>query len=214
MKKWLVYLIGLLIMTLGIVLVIIADLGSAPWDVLHIGLYKQFGLTIGSWSIIVGVFVLSSSAILAKAFPKIGAFLNMLLCGIFIDMYMLIPWLDTPRTIVGQFLMLVIGIILSAYGMAIYISANVGTGPRDSLMLVLMQKTGIKVQWIRLIMEITVLTVGWTLGGPVGIGTIILSVSIGHISGFALPQCQKMTNHLLKKRPIEVPEVRVPSNSL
>ena len=213
MKKWLVYLIGLLIMTLGLVLVIVANLGSAPWDVLHIGLYKQFGLTIGSWSIIVGVFILGSSAILAKAFPKIGAFLNMLLCGIFIDMYMLIPWLDTPETILGQFIMLLIGIILNAYGMAIYISANVGTGPRDSLMLALMQKTGIKVQWIRLIMEVSVLAIGWMLGCPVGIGTVILSLSIGHICGFALPQCQKMTNYLLKK-PIEVMEDRVPSNSL
>ncbi len=213
MKKWLVYLIGLLIMTLGLVLVIVANLGSAPWDVLHIGLYKQFGLTIGSWSIIVGVFILGSSAILAKAFPKIGAFLNMLLCGIFIDMYMLIPWLDTPETILGQFIMLLIGIILNAYGMAIYISANVGTGPRDSLMLALMQKTGIKVQWIRLIMEVSVLAIGWMLGGPVGIATVILSLSIGHICGFALPHCQKMTNYLLKK-PIEVMEDRVPSNSL
>ena len=201
-------------MTLGLVLVIVANLGSAPWDVLHIGLYKQFGLTIGSWSIIVGVFVLISSAFLAKAFPKTGAFLNMLLCGIFIDMYMLIPWLDTPETILGQFIMLTSGIILNAYGMAIYISANVGTGPRDSLMLALMQRTGLKVQWIRLIMEVTVLAVGWMLGGPVGIGTVILSLSIGHIAGFALPQCQKMTNYLLKKRPVEVIEDRVPSKSI
>ncbi|EKN64920.1 YitT family protein [Schinkia azotoformans] len=214
MRKWLVYLIGLLIMTLGLVLVIVANLGSAPWDVLHIGLYKQFGLTIGSWSIIVGVFVLGSSAILSKAIPKIGAFLNMLLCGIFIDMYMLIPWLDTPETMLGQFIMLLIGIILNAYGMAIYISANVGTGPRDSLMLALMQRTGIKVQWVRLIMEVTVLAVGWMLGGPVGIGTVILSLLIGHIAGFALPQCQKMTDYWLKKRPVEVIEDRVPNNSL
>ena len=126
---------------------------------------------------------------------------------------MLLPWLNTPETILGQFVMLSIGIILNAYGMAIYISANVGTGPRDSLMLALMQKTGIKVQWIRLIMEITVLAIGWMLGGPVGIGTVILSLSIGHISGFALPQCQKMANRLLEKRSVEVPKVRVSSNS-
>lgn len=201
-------------MNLGFVLIIRANLGTAPWDVLHIGLYKQFGLTIGSWSIIVGIFILSTSAILAKAFPKLGAFLNMLLCGIFIDMYMLIPWLDTPDTIIGQFIMLAVGIILNGYGMAFYISANLGAGPRDSLMLVLMQITRIKVQWIRLVIEITVLAAGWMLGGPVGIGTVIVSLSIGHISGFALPQCQKIANYLLKEKSVEVPEVKVPSNSL
>lgn len=184
-------------MTFGIVLVIQADLGSAPWDVLNIGLYKAIGLTIGSWSIIVGVFVLSTSAFLAKAFPKLGAFLNMLLCGIFIDMYLLIPWLQTPKTLPGQMMMLISGIIIMAYGMAIYISANVGTGPRDSLMLIIMEKTKIKVQWIRFIMEISVLLVGWMLGGPVGIGTIIFCLTIGYITGFALPQCQKITDSLI-----------------
>lgn len=207
LKKWFVYLVGLLVMTFGIVLVIQADLGSAPWDVLHIGLYKQIGLTIGSWSIMIGIVVLSTSAILAKAFPKLGAFLNMLLCGIFTDIYLLIPWLKTPATLVGQLLMLSGGIILMAYGMAIYISANVGTGPRDSLMLVLMQKTKIKVQWIRFMMEIIVLTAGWLLGGPVGIGTIIVCLTIGHVTGFALPQCQKITNSWVVRKTATMTEV-------
>lgn len=187
-------------MCFGIVLVIRADLGSAPWDVLNIGLNKQLGLTIGSWSIIVGIFVLSTSTILAKAFPKLGAFLNMVLCGVFIDMYMLIPWLKTPGTMLGQLIMLFIGIIFMAYGMALYISANLGTGPRDSLMLVIMQKTKIKVQWIRLAMELTVLTIGWSLGGTVGIGTIIFCLTIGHATGFALPQCQKIVDNWLANR--------------
>lgn len=199
-------------MTFGIVLVIQADLGSAPWDVLHIGLYKQFGLTIGSWTIFVGIIVLSTSAILAKAFPKLGAFLNMLLCGIFIDMYLLIPWLKTPASMVGQFLMLSLGIIFMAYGMAIYVSANVGTGPRDSLMLVIMQITKMKVQWIRFIMEVLVLTVGWMLGGPVGVGTIVFCLTIGHVTGFALPQCQKIINNWIEKRRANI--VTETSNSL
>jgi len=184
-------------MCFGIVLVIRADLGSAPWDVLNIGLNKQFGLTIGSWSIIVGIVVLSASTILAQAFPKLGAFLNMVLCGVFIDMYMLIPWLKTPGTMLGQLIMLIIGIIFMAYGMAIYISANLGTGPRDSLMLVIMKKTKIKVQWIRLAMELIVLTIGWSLGGPVGIGTIVFCLTIGHATGIALPQCQKFVDNWL-----------------
>lgn len=213
MKKWVVYFIGLLVMALGIVLVIRADLGSAPWDVLNIGLYKQFGLTIGTWSIIVGVFVLSASAILGKAFPKIGAFINMFLVGVFMDMYLVIPWLQTPSTWLGQMVMLIIGIIITAYGMAIYISANVGTGPRDSLMLVLMKLTKIKVQWIRLGMEVIVLAIGWFLGGPVGIGTVVFCVMIGHVTGVALPQCQTLTNRWIRQTK-PMPEVKQTSSSL
>lgn len=191
-------------MSLGIVLVIRADLGSAPWDVLHIGLYKQFGLTVGSWSIIVGFIVLGSASLLSKSFPQLGAFLNMLLVGLFIDMYLFLPWLKTPSSLLGQFFMLIIGIILMAYGMSFYISANCGAGPRDSLMLVLMKKTSSKVQWIRFFMEIVVLTVGWILGGPVWIGTIIFCLTIGHVTGIALPQCQTIVNRWMENSPVQV----------
>lgn len=206
MKQWFVYLIGLLIMAFGVVLVIRADLGSAPWDVLHIGLNKQFGLTIGSWSIIIGIIVLGTSTIIEKELPKLGAFLNMILVGIFMDIYLILPWLKTPTTFIGQLLMLVAGIIIMAYGMAIYVSANRGTGPRDSLMLALMKKTKIKVQWIRLFMEIAVLAIGWLLGGMIGIGTIIYCLTIGHVTGIALPQCQKIVNSWVENKRVEVKE--------
>nr|WP_258000354.1 YitT family protein [Bacillus sp. Marseille-P3661] len=184
-------------MSFGIVLTIKANLGAAPWDVLHVGLNKQFGLTIGTWSIIVGVIILSTTSLLSKSLPQLGAFLNMMLVGVFIDMYLLLPWLKTPDTVIGQVIMFIAGIVVLAYGMSFYISANCGAGPRDSLMLVLMEKTKIKVQWIRLIMEVVVLSVGWLLGGPVFIGTIIFCIIIGHITGFALPQCRVLVEHIL-----------------
>lgn len=191
-------------MSLGIVLVIRADLGSSPWDVLHIGLYKQLGLTVGSWSIIAGIFVLTASSLLNKKIPQAGALLNMLLVGIFIDMYLFIPWLVTPSTLLGQLLMMVIGIIIAGYGTSFYIAANCGAGPRDSLMLALMKKTNIKVQWIRLFMEVTVLSIGWLLGGPVGVGTIMFSLTIGHVTGFTLPKCE-----MLAKRWIQTDQASV-----
>ncbi len=184
-------------MSFGIVLTIKANMGSAPWDVLHIGLYRQFGLTIGTWSIIVGIVVLTVSSLLAKKWPKIGAFLNMLLVGIFIDMYMLIPSLQTPHTFFGKLSMLLVGIIITGYGMGFYISADMGAGPRDSLMLALMEKTGWKVQHIRIVMEVFVLLIGWMLGGPVSLGTLIFSVTIGSVFGVALPHCKKMTKRMM-----------------
>nr|WP_225228719.1 YitT family protein [Bacillus sp. PS06] len=186
-------------MSLGVVLTIKADLGASPWDVLHIGLFKQLGFTIGTWSIIVGIVILSSSALISKKLPGIGAFVNMLTVGVFIDMYMALPFLNTPDNIIGKSIMLLISIILTSYGMGLYISARLGAGPRDSLMIALTEKTGWKVQYIRSSMEIIVLLIGWFLGGPVFIGTIIYSVIFGNIVGFVLPQCTRMSDHFIVK---------------
>jgi uncharacterized protein len=196
--RWAIYFIGLLVMSFGIVLTIKADVGCAPWDVLHIGLYRKFGLTIGTWSIIVGIVILAMSSLLVKQLPKLGAFLNMLFVGIFIDMYMMIPYLQTPATIAGRFAMLLIGIVIAGYGMGLYISAKVGAGPRDSLMLALMDLTGWKVQYIRIGMESLVLLAGWLLGGPVSIGTLIFCVTIGSVAGIALPQCRRITERIIE----------------
>lgn len=201
--QWGIFFAGLLIMSFGIVLTIKADLGCAPWDVLHIGLYRKFGLTIGTWSIIVGVAILAASALLLKQFPRIGAFLNMIFVGIFIDLYMMIPYLQTPETLIGKLVMLLVGIVIVGYGMGIYISANMGAGPRDSLMLALTELTGWKVQNVRIAMEGLVLFFGWVLGGPVSIGTLIFCVMIGSVAGIALPQCRRATERMLI-RPIHV----------
>ena len=198
-RRWGVYFAGLLVMCFGIVLTIKANIGSAPWDVLHIGLYRQFGLTIGTWSIIVGFVILAVSALISKQFPKLGAFANMLFVGLFIDMYMLIPYIRTPDAFMMKLVMLLTGIIITGYGMGLYIAAQVGAGPRDSLMLSLMEATGWKVQNIRIVMEILVLFIGWLLGGPVSVGTIIFSVTIGSVVGIALPQCQTLVGRLLIK---------------
>ncbi|GLB58318.1 YczE/YyaS/YitT family protein [Cytobacillus sp. NCCP-133] len=198
-QRFLVYLTGLLVMSLGIVLLIVADLGATPWDVLHVGLYYRLGLTIGSWSIIVGVFILAIAALISKEFPLVGAFLNMVLIGFFIDMYLFLPFMQTPNTFSGKAAMFVCGIVIYCYGMGLYISAKLGTGPRDSLMIALTARTGWKVRNVRALMEIFVLVIGWQLGGPVFWGTIILSLTVGPIVGIALPQCQALTDRFLAK---------------
>lgn len=201
--RFLIYFFGLLIMALGIVLILKANLGATPWDVLHVGLYYQFGLTIGSWSIIVGLVILGVSAILSKKIPQIGALINMLSVGIFIDMYLFLPFIQTPSTIIGKVIMFIIGLVIMCYGMGFYISPNLGAGPRDSLMLALTSRTGWKVRNIRGTMEIFVLIIGWLLGGPVSFGTFMLSLLIGPLFGFAMPQCNFVTNFLLGKLKVQ-----------
>ncbi len=195
--RFVIYILGLLTMSLGLVLLIKADLGATPWDVLHVGLYYQLGLTIGSWSVIVGIFILLAAALISKEFPQVGAFMNMILVGLFIDMYFILPFIQTPEGLVGKLLMFSSGIILNGYGMGLYISAQFGAGPRDSLMIALTSKTGWKVRNVRGVMEILVLLVGWWLGGPIFWGTIIIGLMIGPLAGICLPQCHKLTEHWL-----------------
>lgn len=198
--RFAIFIIGLLVMTLGIVFFIVSDLGATPWDVLHVGLYYRVGLTIGSWSVIMGIFVLTAAAILSKEWPHMGAFLNMLLVGVFIDLLMLLPFIQTPHSFAGKLIMFIAGMIINAYGMGIYISANLGAGPRDSLMLALIERTGWKVRNVRAVIEIIVLLIGWKLGGPANWGTIVYCLAIGVLGGYSIPQCDKLTSIFLKNR--------------
>ncbi len=195
--RYLLFFAGLAVMSFGIVLTIKADLGAAPWDVLHIGLYKQFGLSIGSWSVIVGVFILGLSSAIMKQWPRMGSFLNMIFVGPCIDLFMAVPWLSTPDTLAGKLAMLIAGILILALGMGIYISARIGAGPRDSLMLDLHLKKGWKIAHVRLAMETIVLFIGFILGGPVHLGTLVITASIGHVTGITLPLCRKLADRFL-----------------
>ncbi|UGB29628.1 MULTISPECIES: YczE/YyaS/YitT family protein [Bacillaceae] len=197
--KWSIFFIGLLIMSFGIVLTIKADLGVSAWDVLHIGLYKQLGLSIGSWTIIIGGLVLLSASLLTRKLPQVGAFINMFTIGIFIDLFIFLPVLKTPESFLGKMIMLVMGIVILCYGMGLYISAKCGAGPRDSLMMALVEKTGKSITFVRAWIEVIVLVIGWLLGGPVFIGTVIATISLGYVAGVMIPFCQNTTNLLFMK---------------
>ncbi|MCA1061018.1 YitT family protein [Rossellomorea aquimaris] len=200
MLRWSFFFVGLLVLSFGISLTIKGkDLGIGPWDVFHYGLFKQLGLTIGTWSIIVGFIILFVTGVGTKSFPKAGAFINMLLIGIFIDIFNLV--LPDPHTLIAQAILFAIGIVVIGYGIGLYVSADLGAGPRDSLMLLVVEKTGWKIQWVRNGMEILVFFFGWLLGGPVGIGTVIIALGLGSIVGISLPQSKKLL-HLLIERQI------------
>lgn len=203
--RWLFFLSGLMMLALGFTMIIKADkLGIGPWDVLHVGLFLNFGLTIGTWSILVAFILIIVSTISQRRLPQIGTFLNMILVGVFIDIYyFLIP--EIP-SITGQVLMLIGGIIVSGCGVGIYVSPKIGAGPRDSLMLVLMQKTGLSVTVVRAGIEVTAALIGWALGGPIGIGTIAVALLTGRIVQFTLPQAETLLKKIIEKKD-ELPPV-------
>lgn len=196
---WSVFIIGLLIMAYGIALMITANLGSAPWDVFHIGLFLKLGLTIGTWSIIVGFVIIVITTILTKKWPRTGAFANMVLVGVFIDLFLSMPGMVTPHSLLAKYLMLAAGILFNGIGISIYISAQRGAGPRDTLMLFLTEKTGWKLSNVRRCMELFVLLLGWLMGGPVFIGTFVFGLTIGTIVGAILPICNKWVAILIER---------------
>lgn len=180
-----------MVLSLGITMTIKGQrLGIGPWDVLHVGLYENFGLSIGTWGIITGFIIIVTTAAVLKQWPQLGTWLNMLLIGIFIDVF---NWLlPDIHTLVGQTSIFVFGVLVMAYGVGIYVSPNVGAGPRDSLMLILVEKLGISVKIVRTGIEVIVAVLGWLLGGPVGIGTVVIALLIGQIVHYALPQCRRL----------------------
>ena len=184
--RWAFYFAGLLVVSLGISMTIKGyRLGIGPWDVLHVGLYQNLGLTIGSWSIISGLVIIVVTAGFLKEWPKIGTWLNMILLGVFIDIF---NWIIPDfETLGAQTIIFVFGVIVMGYGAGLYISPNIGAGPRDSLMLIFVEKFGVSIKKVRTIIEVIVALLGWLLGGPVGVGTVVVALLLGQLVHYTLP---------------------------
>lgn len=197
--RWLFFLCGLVVMALGFTLTIKGNkLGIGPWDVLHVGLFMNFGLTIGTWAIVAGLVIIALTAVLTRRIPQVGTFLNMVLVGVFIDIFnFIIPDIET---MLGQIIVFALGIILAGVGIGFYVAPKIGAGPRDSLMLFVVEKTGLSISVVRAGIEVAVAFAGWLLGGPVGIGTIAVALTTGRIVQFTLPWFEKTLKKIIGKK--------------
>ena len=171
-------LVGLYLVGLGLAMMIHTGLGVPPWDVLTQGVQVQTGWSFGVSAIVTSAFVLLLW-IPIKQQPGIGTFVNALLIGPFADLNQpLMPKLDG---LFVNLIWLILGIVVFAVGAGLYISPNLGAGPRDGLMVGLTRVSGWPFWIIRTIGETLVLVSGWLLGGTVGIGTALFAVSVGYL---------------------------------
>jgi len=176
--------VGLALYGVSLAFVLRAGLGLAPWDVLHQGLAERTGLTVGQLVIIVSFLVLLLWIPIRQR-PGFGTFANAVLVGVFVDLTMLV--LDDVHGWVWRVLLLAAGVLLNGLATALYIGASLGPGPRDGLMTGLVRRTGRSVRFVRTVIEVSVLLVGWLLGGTVGIGTVLYAVLIGPLAHLLLP---------------------------
>ncbi|MGW4484001.1 membrane protein YczE [Amycolatopsis sp. NPDC004368] len=161
-----------------------AHLGLDPWDVLHEGVTLLTGLTFGTVTAIASVFVLLLWIPLRQR-PGIGTVANVVVISLTVDAVRAV--LPDQHALALQILLLVGGVVLNAVATAVYVGTRLGPGPRDGLMTGLTTRTGWSVRLVRTGIEVTVLAVGWLLGGTFGVGTVLYALTIGPLTQALLP---------------------------
>jgi uncharacterized membrane protein YczE len=175
---------GLTLCSGGITMMLRADLGLGPWDVLHQGLSVSTGISIGTASILVGFVVLLLWLPLRQR-PGIGTITNVVWIGLSLDV--LLSLTATPSSLALRWFLLLTGPVMFGIGVAVYIGAGVGTGPRDGVMTGL-ERRGVPIYAARTAIELTALGVGWALGGTVGFGTVYFALMTGPVMHLAMPR--------------------------
>ena len=173
-------LIGLFLFGIGVSLIVRGALGAAPWDVLALGLISHLPLSFGTMTVLISIAVLLCWIPLREK-PGIGTILNAVLIGPSADIGFAV--LPETELLWLRILYLVLGVVMIAVASGLYIGARFGPGPRDGLMTGLHRFTGLPIWVVRTGLEVSVVTIGWLLGGSVGIGTLVFALSIG-------PLCQ------------------------
>ena len=177
-------LFGLILYGWSMAMQIEAVLGLDPWDVLHQGIARHVPLTFGQVVVVVGALLLVLWIPL-RQMPGLGTVLNVIVIGLAADAGLAI--MSQPDSLAARFALLVGGVVLNGLAGALYIGTHLGPGPRDGLWLGVVRKTGLSVRLIRTVVEVTVVVVGFLLGGTVGIGTVVYALGIGPIVQFFLP---------------------------
>ena len=175
-RDFVVIQIGFALFALAIALLIQSQLGTSPWVVLEVAVINYIPLTPGQSGILTGAIVLILALALREPVGW-GTLGNIICIGLWEDVAL--RYLPIRSDLPGQVLYLVLAVLVMAGATAIYIGVNAGAGPRDSLMIAVARATGLSVRVARAGIEIAVVTSGWLLGGPVGIGTLAFAVAIG-----------------------------------
>ena len=169
--------IGFLLYGLAITLIVRANLGTGTWLVLEVALANILGIKIGTMTVYMGFLVLIIALTLREQVGW-GTLGNILSIGPWLNLFL--DWISTPKdNLALQITMFLLGVLIQGVATAVYIGVDAGAGPRDSLMLAIQRTTGVSLRAARGAIEIIVVLIGWLLGGPLGLGTVIFALLIG-----------------------------------
>jgi uncharacterized protein len=183
--------LGLAIFGLGEGLLIVSFTGASPYSVLAQGISLHTNLSVGMSTFLISVSVLILWIPLNQK-PGIATILNALIIALMIDLC--IKYVPTPSNYYYQLILAIVSVITVGIGGGIYLVANLGAGPRDGLMIGLQKKTNLPIALVRASLEITVVSIGWYLGGTVGIGTLLFAFGIGPCVALGLFLVNKLFN--------------------
>lgn len=165
-------------MSLGTSLMINSNLGVSSFDALNVGLSNRFGLTTGLWCIICGIILIFINAFLLKEKPSLTSFLTSMLAGVFIDFWLAIVNINIENKL-SLLIILILGLLVSSLGIALYINADIAKGPIDNFMLAVSKAFGKSLRFAKTINELFFLLLAICVMGPIGIGTIIIALLSG-----------------------------------
>ena len=183
--------LGLSLFGLGEGLLIVSFTGASPWSVLAQGISLNVNLSIGTITLFISIVVLLLWIPLRQK-PGMGTILNALIIAIMIDLC--IKYVPTPSNYLYQLILAVISVIMVGIGGGIYLVSNLGAGPRDGLMIGLQKITNFPIAVVRATLEISVVSIGWYLGGTVGVGTLLFAFGIGPCVALGLFLVDKIFN--------------------
>ena len=182
---------GLTLFGLGEGLLIVSFTGASPWSVLAQGISLNVNLSIGTITLLISIAVLILWIPLGLK-PGMGTIFNALIVALMIDLC--IKFIPTPSNYPQQLILALISVITVGIGGGIYLVSNLGAGPRDGLMIGLQKITNLPIAVVRATLEISVVSIGWYLGGTVGIGTLLFAFGIGPCVAFGLYLVDKIFN--------------------
>ena len=168
--------LGLIFFGLGEGLLLVSTTGASPWSVLAQGISLNIDYSIGTITFFISLFVIFLWIFLSQK-PGIGTILNAVIIALMIDVSL--AYIATPQSFVSQIVMAIFAVLLVGIGSGFYLIANLGPGPRDGLMTGLQEKTNLPISVVRAFLEISVVVIGWYLGGTVGIGTLLFAFGVG-----------------------------------
>ncbi|EFI67880.1 YyaS [Lysinibacillus fusiformis ZC1] len=196
--KYVFYVVGILILTLGISLTIQSKLGTSPFDALLVGLSKNVGLTVGSWEILLALLLIGSNSLLARTRPEILGLLTALITGIGIDIWLfLLHDVVSPDLWFSQAVCFITGLVIVGLGTATYLHTNFAPIPVDRLTLIIKELTRKTVFFSRTLIYILFLMLAIIFNGPIGVGTLLTVFLGGYILHFFMPITGRILDNIL-----------------